>query len=156
MSALQWHHAVIVKCSKCVGIFGTSLKSSTSKGAVRNSLRAKLVRVLPKSATSDRELATLQSTHKVPSTATVRGGGGGGGDSREDGSRGANRKHEPTPENAASFVTFPPLMPLLSIPQYVWLQLMDHVTKRLPQSRFEHGECRHLLPLSESVSGYCT
>lgn len=53
---------------------GTSLKSSAPKGAVRISLRAKLVRVLPKSARSDRELATLQSTRNEPSTATVRGG----------------------------------------------------------------------------------
>lgn len=51
---------------------GTSLKSSAPKGAVRISLRAKLVRVLPKSARSDRELATLQSTRNEPSTATVR------------------------------------------------------------------------------------
>lgn len=85
-------------------MFGTSLKSRTSKGAVRNSLRAKLVRVLPKSATSDRELATLQSTRKVPSTATV----GGGGDSREDCSTGTNGKHDPNPENAAASVIFPP------------------------------------------------
>lgn len=55
-------------------VMGTSLKSSTPKGAVRISLRAKLVRVLPKSARSDRELATLQSTRNEPSTATVRGG----------------------------------------------------------------------------------
>lgn len=51
---------------------GTSLKSSAPKGAVRISLRAKQVRVLPKSARSDRELAALQSTRNEPSTATVR------------------------------------------------------------------------------------
>lgn len=50
----------------------TSLKSSAASGAVRISLRAKLVRVLPTSARSERELATLQSTRNVPSTATVR------------------------------------------------------------------------------------
>lgn len=49
---------------------GTSLKSSAPKGAVRISLRAKQVRVLPKSARSDRELAALQSTRNEPSTAT--------------------------------------------------------------------------------------
>lgn len=79
---------------------GTSLKSSTSRGAVRISLRAKLVRVLPKSATSDRELATLQSTRKVPSTATVR---------RETAVRIAaeeHRNHDPAPENAGTSIIF--------------------------------------------------
>lgn len=51
---------------------GTSLKSSAPKGAVRISLRAKQVRVLPKSARSDRELAALQSTRNEPSPTTVR------------------------------------------------------------------------------------
>lgn len=53
-------------------IKGTSLKSSAPKGAVSISLRAKEVRVLPRSARSDRELAALQSTRNEPSTATVR------------------------------------------------------------------------------------
>lgn len=53
-------------------IKGTSLKSSAPNGAVSISLRAKEVRVLPRSARSDRELAALQSTRNEPSTATVR------------------------------------------------------------------------------------
>lgn len=51
---------------------GTLLKSKRPKGAVRMSLRAKLVRVFPKSVRSDTELAALQSTRNAPSTATVR------------------------------------------------------------------------------------
>lgn len=52
-------------------VFGTSVKSSRPRGAVRISLRARPLRALPRSATSDREVAALQSTRKVPSTATV-------------------------------------------------------------------------------------